>query len=204
MCDVIDVELNGRIRIDKRSVKYSRNRERGKRRYLAIIIPSLIVIIAILYIASLQSSDNNSISKGKVAPDIPIYLINGTKVMLSDFKGHKVLLWFITTWCSSCQAGAQIIATYYYKELVAKGVTILTVESYNNLGVQGPTLVDFMYLYGRGGKQNWLYGTTTQQATMLYNPNAYLDLYYLIDDSGVIVAQGVNLPSSLQSIVEAL
>jgi thiol-disulfide isomerase/thioredoxin len=142
------------------------------------------------------------INTGDTAPDLPVSLTNGTSISLSKFHGHPVLIWFVATWCPSCQQGAQLMASQYYSQLRSEDVTLLTVESYNNLGQPGPTMPQFAAQYAGGGNTaGWLFGTTTQDASYTYNPQADLDIYYLVDPSGSIVTSGVNLPTALQSIV---
>ena len=101
---------------------------------------------------------------GEVAPNIPITLANGTNITLSSLRGHPVVLWFVTTWCPSCQESESILANNgYYKEIHAKGALFVTIELYNDLGEPGPSLSDFSSQYGAGYTQNksWLlYGTS--------------------------------------------
>jgi len=144
------------------------------------------------------------IESGDTAPDFRIDLLNGSSTNLGSFRGHAVLLWFVTTWCSSCQLGAQELSSSYYKTLNSKGIVILTVELYNNLGQPGPSLGQFATQYGSGpGNRGWYYGTATQGVTFTYDPNAYLDVYYVIGPDGVIQQAGVGLPSGLASIASS-
>ncbi len=143
------------------------------------------------------------INNGNKAPDIPVVLTNGTSTTLSRFAGHTVLLWIVATWCPGCQQTAPIIASQYYSQLHSEGVTLLTVEDYNDLGSSGPTIAQFadQYAGGVGSHPGWLFADTSQGATYTYNPQADLDIYYLIGPSGTIVASGANLEPALQSIV---
>jgi thiol-disulfide isomerase/thioredoxin len=125
----------------------------------------------------------------------------GSKVNLSQFRGHAVLLWFVTTWCSSCQDGAQLLSQQYYSALHSKGVVVLTVELYNNLGQPGPSLNQFANTYGSGSKSDWLYGTAPQWVTYRYDPNGDLDIYYLINSQGNIIDTNVGLPNYLGNVV---
>jgi thiol-disulfide isomerase/thioredoxin len=143
------------------------------------------------------------ISAGDKAPDIPVYLINGTSTALSKFQGHTVLIWIVATWCPSCQETAPIIASHYYSQLRSEGVTLLTVEDYNDLGYSGPTMTQFANQYAGGGTSHpgWLFADTSQNATLTYNPQANLDMYYLVGPSGTIVAGGANMEPNLQSLI---
>lgn len=176
-----------------------------------LLLLSLLIVIAAsvgVYVLYGPHSTNNTpgtrtgVNTGERAPDILISLINGTTTTLNKFYGHPVLLWFVATWCTSCQQGAQLLASQYYSQLRSEGVTLLTVESYNNLGYSGPTMSQFAAQYAGGSSTpGWLFATTTQNATYTYNPQADLDIYYLIGPSGIIVTTGVGLPTALQSLV---
>ena len=77
---------------------------------------------------------------------------------------------------------------------------ILTVESYNNLGYPGPSISQFAQYYAGGVRPNWLFGTTTQQATYIYNPQADLDIFYVINSAGQIVYRGTGLGAEVQQV----
>lgn len=166
-----------------------------------------ILIFAILggLLALSPHANSVGIRINQTAPDIPIKLTNGTNITLNSFHGKPVVLWFIVTGCSSCQYGAQLLASQYYNKIHQKNATILTVELYNNLGTSGLPLQSFANYYGAGlNKTGWLYGTSTQNATYEYDPNAYLDIYYVINSSGVIVNEGADLPANLDNIVSSI
>jgi thiol-disulfide isomerase/thioredoxin len=142
---------------------------------------------------------------GDKAPNMPLYLTNGTSTSLSSFQGHTVLVWIIATWCPGCQETAPIIASHYYSQLRSEGVILVTVEDYNDLGYSGPTMVQFASKYagGVGNYPGWFFADTSQSATYTYNPQADLDIWYLIGPSGTIVTSGVNLGTTIQSAISA-
>jgi thiol-disulfide isomerase/thioredoxin len=179
---------------------HRRRRRRGLIGIIGIIIVVAGVIGSLSYILYSYYSTPH-VSVGSKAPDVPLFLTNGTTIQLSKIYGRPVLLWFITTWCPSCQQGAIELYSTYYSKLASKGVIIITVESYNNLGYQGPSISDFQSIYAKGGGKNWLFATSTEQATGIYNPDSYLDLYFLIDKSGNVVQSGTNLPQALSQII---
>ena len=144
---------------------------------------------------------------GEVAPNIPITLANGTNITLSSLKGHPVVLWFVTTWCPSCQESESILANNgYYKEIHAKGALFVTVELYNDLNEPGPSLSDFSSQYGAGYTQNksWLlFGTSNLNATYSYDPKEYLEIYYIINSSGVIInTSSTGLVNNIGSVIQ--
>ncbi len=166
-----------------------------------------ILIFAILGGLSVLSSHVSNVGLGinETAPNIPITLTNGTNVTLNSFHGRPVVLWFIVTGCSSCAYGAQLLASQYYSKIHSKNATILIVDLYDNLGTAGLPIQAFATQYGSGlNKPGWLYGTSTQNATYQYDPNAYLDVYYVINPNGTIINEGPDLPANLDSIVSSL
>lgn len=170
-----------------------------------VIFGGLLIFAPHVNNSTRNTLSNIGINLNQSAPNLPITLVNGTSVNLSDFRGRPVVLWFMVTWCSSCAYGAQLLALQYYSKIHAKGAVILTVELYNNLGASGPTLQSFANQYGGGlNKTGWLYGTTTQNATYEYDPNAFLDIYYVINSNGIIVNEGPELSANLDNIVSSI
>jgi hypothetical protein len=152
-----------------------------------------------------SATSTNSLNGSKVgseAPDFQVQLTNGTTARLSDFRGHRVLLWFVTIGCSSCAIGAQLLSQQYYSQLHNKGVIILTVQLYNNLGFdpEGSSINDWATQFG-GASPGWLFGTSNQNTTYTYDPKALLDTYYTLDSQGRIMASGTPLATDLPSMV---
>ena len=148
------------------------------------------------------SSPIIGVQNEELAPDFPITFVNGSASQsFYILHGRPVLLWFVATWCTSCQQGAQMLASKYSSELESKGVVILTIELYNDLGQTGPNLTQFANQYGGGSnEQGWYYGYSNQTTTYTFDPKAALDVYYAVNGQGVIVAQGIELPSGLPSL----
>ncbi len=174
---------------------------------VAIFVAILIILAFVLFDkTTLQIHQNNlGTNIGQVAPNIPIKLVNGTNVTLNEFRGRPVVLWFITTGCSSCSQSSQLLKSQYYNQIHSKGAVILTVNLYDNLGTDGFSLKFFANSYGYGlNKTGWIYGTTTQNASYEYDPNAYLDIYYVINSNGTIINEGSPLSTNLNSVVSSL
>ncbi|MDG6975879.1 MAG: redoxin family protein [Nitrososphaerota archaeon] len=196
-----------------RNRKPGRRRKRGSEKLLLVSFGVLVVLVAAGVGAyalhnhqqPVNATGSIGINAGDAAPDIPIYLTNGTSTSLSGFHGGAVLVWMVATWCPGCQETAPLIASQYYSQLRSAGVTLLTVEDYNDLGYSGPTMAQFASQYAGGGSSHpgWLFADTSQSATYTYNPQADLDIWYLIGPSGRIVTSGLNLGTTIQSAITA-
>lgn len=122
---------------------------------------------------------------GAPAPDGAFTTLDGRQMTVAQLRGRPTLLWFVATWCSSCQAGTQVLAQNI-NQLRARGVRVVEVMLYQNLGQPGPPIGDVAKLAGSAAGNDWLFGTASQQLTTNYDPRAYLDIYYLLDRNGTI------------------
>ena len=196
-----------------RNRKPGRRRNSGSRRLLLVSLGVLVVLVAAgvgtyafyYHRQPVSATGAIGINAGDAAPDMPVYLTNGTSTSLSSFHGGAVLVWMVATWCPGCQETAPLIASQYYSQLRSAGVTLLTVEDYNDLGYSGPTMAQFASQYAGGASSHpgWLFADTSQGATYTFNPQADLDIWYLIGPSGKIVASGFNLGTTIQRAIAA-
>ncbi|EQD36222.1 alkyl hydroperoxide reductase/ Thiol specific antioxidant/ Mal allergen, partial [mine drainage metagenome] len=118
-------------------------------------------------------------------------------------RGDPLVLWWVATWCSSCTYSTQLFAQSYYSQYHSAGVTLLEIESYNDLGQSGPSLSSFASSNGYSGQAGWVFGTGSASGTSSYNPSGYLDYYYAINAQGTIVAEGADLAGSFSSALQA-
>lgn len=213
-----DVVKRETLRKRKKNSFYSVKSKRNSLLAISLILIFIIVIASVgLYYYSTSTTkaknSNNAVSGpvygtslGDYAPNIQIILTNGTTTFLSKLSGEVVLLYFVATWCPSCQQAAQLLEQQYYSELHAKDVVILTIELYNDLNQQGPSIQQFTNQYAGGtGKPGWLFGASTQNATYTYDPGANLEAYYLLNTAGkIIMATGsAGLANNLPGVVSA-
>jgi thiol-disulfide isomerase/thioredoxin len=104
---------------------------------------------------------------------------------VAQLRGQPTLLWFVATWCSSCESGTQVLASHV-DQLRAHGVRVVEVMLYQDLGQAGPSIGDFARLAGDAAGSDWIFGTSSRQLTARYDPSSYLDIYYLLDRHGTV------------------
>lgn len=112
------------------------------------------------------------------------------------------MLWFVTTWCPSCQAGTQTMAQNV-SQLQADGVRVVEVELFQDLGQSGPSISSFgqQYAGSHYGKPGWTFATASSELTQTYDPGGYLDIYYLINARGRIVYVNGSPSSTMSNIL---
>lgn len=121
------------------------------------------------------------------APDAPLQ-VNADTVSLTQFHEKKVMLWFFSTWCPSCQAGLKALKKKEGK-LKKLGLHIIAVRNYKNGGYPGPSINDFVKKAAPSllTAQNWTLAEATKELAQKYNSRGYPDIYYLISPEGKIV-----------------
>jgi thiol-disulfide isomerase/thioredoxin len=189
------------------SKKIKRMERLARRRKRRIILSSTIAAILVaIFLAIYLRSPFNFVTNGNTNyprfTGFPLTLINGTTINTASLIGHPIVLWFVTTWCSSCAESQQLLAEEYYSTLHSKGIIILEVENYGDLGEAGPSLLQFAQTYGGLNKPGWLIGTAPLWVTQKFNPKEYLDIFYLVNQNGEIIGENVGLGAYLSSIVQ--
>jgi len=131
------------------------------------------------------------IAVGKIAPDFHYHLLSGKVVGPAQLRGQKYILWVMGTWCPSCKAGSQI-AAQHIGDLQRGHVALVEMEAYDNLGGSGPTLESVKDGIGKATEApNWYWGVLTQEQTATIDPKSLMDVYYLVNKDGTVVAQGM-------------
>lgn len=173
-------------------------------RHKWIIGGVLVIVAAAVLLVVSQRQTPSPLAVGSPAPAGTFTTLKGRTVSTASPRGKPTLLWFVTTWCSSCQSGTEVMARNIRK-LQADGVRVEELELYHNLGGQGPDLASFQrsYVGDAARSPNWAWGTASQQLSATYDPKGYLDIYYLIDANGNITdisgSPGSTMPSLLQA-----
>lgn len=133
----------------------------------------------------LASLEKAKVVRGKAAPEAHFTILSGEDTHLSDFKGQKVMFWLLATWCPSCIAGAQVLEQNNDQ---LGDLTIIALETYGNAGYRGPSIEGFAKQNAPAmlSASNWLWGDASQETTSVYNPRNYPDIYFLIDENGIL------------------
>jgi thiol-disulfide isomerase/thioredoxin len=151
-----------------------------------------------------SSSSAASLPLGATAPNGIITTLAGKTETVAALRGKPALIWFVTTWCSSCQAGTQAMAQNV-ATLAADGVRVVEVENYADLGQSGPGIGAFAKTLAGSAVSNpdWTFGEASSALTRTYNPDAYLDIYYLINAEGKITYVNSSPGSTMPQLLGA-
>ncbi|HZV51560.1 MAG TPA: redoxin domain-containing protein [Candidatus Dormibacteraeota bacterium] len=139
---------------------------------------------------------------GQLAPDGTFTTISGQTERVASLRGQPTLLWFVTTWCDSCQAGTRTMSAQL-DALRATGVRVVELELYQDLGQPGPSLPSFVRTYAQtsGRDPSWTFGSASQELSQTYDPQSYLDIYYLLDEHGRIVYVNSSPSASMPELL---
>ena len=124
---------------------------------------------------------------GAPAPDIRFSTLDGKQRRLSEFRGRAVMLWFYATWCPTCVVGTAAVVGNFDR---LKGLQIIQLRLYENLGYPGPSVAEFARRYAGPtlGSPDWLWGEASREASFTYDPRGVPDIYFLIGKDGIVRA----------------
>jgi thiol-disulfide isomerase/thioredoxin len=139
---------------------------------------------------------------GAPAPDGVFSTTRGATETVASLRGRPTLLWFVSTWCPSCQAGTQAMAAQIGR-LSAMHVRVVELELAGDLGQAGPTIETFgRQLAGAAyADPDWIFGVASTGLTTTYDPASDLDIYYLIDSSGRIRDVGSSPAATMSQLL---
>lgn len=137
---------------------------------------------------------------GKEAPEALFYS-GGREIYLSEFRGKKIMFWLLATWCPSCVAGAKVLDRNNDK---LGSLKIIALQTYGNAGYPGIQIEEFAreYVPQLLTEPNWLWGEASQETTRIYNPRNLPDIYFLIDENGVIRVIDTAPAATVNKIIE--
>jgi len=149
-----------------------------------LALAALLVLAALLPAAAARAAAHLPVP----APDAT-FESAGQERSLAEFRGTRVMLWMLSTWCSSCAAGLAAMAE---KRAVLEraGLQVLAIRNLDNGGYPGPALREFVARFGPGLLEagNWTFGEAGAEMARRYNPRRYPDIYFLIDEQGMLRA----------------
>lgn len=150
-----------------------------------LIAAAIAAAVAVVVAVSAANSTKPAAVTGKAAPNGSFTTTSGSTGTVSALRGQPTLLWFVTTWCSSCQAGTAAMAQAIPK-FAARHVRVVELELAGDLGQSGPPITQFAQQLAGAAYNNpdWTFGTASESLTQQYDPHGYLDIYYLFDASG--------------------
>ena len=164
-----------------------------QKRKMTYVVVGILVVIALVYFFGIDNSSGASQSfmppVGAKAPNYSfIYASNGTVANVSSLGGKPVLLWFVATWCSGCAVGNEMLNDNisYFKN---KGVDVIEVELYRDLGYSGAPISSFVKEYAPNvtSYSNFRSAISGYNLSLAYDKDGYLDIYYLIGPNGKIL-----------------
>jgi thiol-disulfide isomerase/thioredoxin len=141
---------------------------------LIIVAVGLMIVTRDDHSTAAQTTNTASV---KTVPDFTLAGLEDSKISLSDFRGHYVLLNFWATWCPPCQAELPELQAYYtaYR---SKGFILLGIDVQED-----PTTVS-TFLQQRGfdfpvgvdttGAVHASFGTNSLPLSVLVGPNGEL------------------------------
>ena len=123
------------------------------------------------------------------APVVPYVTFDGHALSTAQLKGHRAMLWLLSTWCGSCAAGLQAMADQAGK-LEKTGLRVVILRNYQNGGYPGPDIRDFVNRVAPKLLKvpGWTLGEASMQLDHAYNRKHYPDIYFLIDADGRVQA----------------
>lgn len=148
-----------------------------------VLVAIVIGVIATAIADSGKSSaSGGQVKEGALAPEGSFTTTAGATRTIASLSGRPTLLWFVTTWCSSCQTGTQAMASEIIGRLAEHHVQVVEVENAEDLGQEGPSMTSFAsHLAGpQANNPDWTFGVASSALTKTYNPEGSLDVYYLL------------------------
>lgn len=175
----------------RRTNEAARRARRRRRRWIgwgtAATLLAVVVAVVALAVTGGHGKSGKAIAVGASAPDGSFTTVSGGTESVAALGGRPALLWFVATWCSSCQAGTGAMAQKI-GEFAAHKVRVVELEMADDLGQPGPSISAFGHQLAGTAYTNpdWTFGVASAGLTSIYNPASYLDIYYLIDAAGRI------------------
>lgn len=178
----------------------------GKNAKILGVVLALVAIIVFAMLAEgllVHKASAVSLQVGVTAPLKSFYFVNGTRGTVADFEGKAVLLYLVTTWCSTCAQGTSALGSNmsFFK---SKNVSIVEVETYRDFNYSGEPINQFTKQYAGNSSSYIIDAYSSYNLTATYDPKGYLDIYYLISPSGKIAYVNGEPSVTMDSLKNAI
>ncbi|MDJ0268976.1 MAG: TlpA family protein disulfide reductase [Aigarchaeota archaeon] len=157
---------------------------------------------AFTVLTSYTTQSGEGPQEGMIAPDFTVRTLDGEEFSLSEFRGRKVVLWFMAVWCPSCAVVGPIIRDNQDQDTVVIVVDMWTEPILKDLGLlnkpgapppeTGKDLTRFIDSYG---SDSWLLVLDNYGLTKLYQLR-YVDTTFVIGSDGRIILRSDGPVSS--------
>jgi thiol-disulfide isomerase/thioredoxin len=178
--------------------------EKGRhRRYLFFLVPLVLVIAVLGYVAS-QPPGSASPSVGNVAPDFELEVVGpngltGETLKLSSLRGRVVFLEFMESWCTACREVAPAVESIR-EDYESKGVVFISVAG-TDRGADADSTAAFIREY----RTQWTYVLDSDKNIFSRYSIEGTPTFFIIDRDGVITStyKGVTTSLVLTSALDA-
>lgn len=128
---------------------------------------------------------DSGIQVGMHAAEATVTSRDDRQVTLAEYRGQKVMLWLFATWCPSCQRSAKELQR---DDERLQSLTVLAGKMHENAGYSGPSVREFAEEYASETVESnrWVWGKASRETTRTFSPRGVIDIYYLIDEDGII------------------
>ncbi len=140
--------------------------------------------------------------EGMLAPDFNARTVDGEEISLSNFRGKKVVLWFMAVWCPSCAVVGPIIRDNQDQDTVVIVVDMWTESMLKDLGLLNKpgapppeTEKDLTRFISSYGSDSWILVMDDYGLTKLYQLR-YVDTTFVIGPDGRILLRSDGPVSS--------
>ena len=166
------------------------------------VLAAVIALVVVIATRAAPSATTTAAAVGDPAPQGTFTTSSGTTRTISSLRGAPTLVWFVSTWCSSCQAGTQAMASEI-PTFAQHHVRVVELELADDLGQPGPSITAFAHQLAGPAATNpdWTFGMASSALTTAYDPAADLDIYYLLDPAGKIAYVNSSPASTMSQLL---
>jgi thiol-disulfide isomerase/thioredoxin len=178
--------------------------EKGRgRRYLFFLVPLVLVIAILGYVAS-EPPGSASPGVGNVAPDFELEVVGpngltGETLKLSSLRGKVVFMEFMESWCTGCRGVAPAVESIR-EDYESKGVVFISVAG-TDRGANATSTAAFIREY----RTQWTYVLDSDGRIFSRYGIEGTPTFFIIDADGVIAStyKGVTTSVVLTTALDA-